>query len=50
MAGKIVQTESGRGQTTNGEAPINGKIIVRLDNGKKILCDVKKIKFLGFWD
>ena len=44
MAGKIVETKLGRGQTKNGDKPVNGKIIVYLDNGKKILCDPKNIK------
>lgn len=50
MAGKIVETKLGRGQTKNGDKPVNGKIIVYLDNGKKILCDPKNIKPIGFWD
>lgn len=50
MPGRIVNTASGQGQTNNKDKPINGKIIVYLDDGKKILCDPKKITPIGFWD
>jgi len=50
MAGKIVLTNSGQGDTNNKDKPVNGKIIVYLNNGKKILCDPLKIKIIGFWD
>lgn len=50
MPGKVVQTESGSGITKNKDKPVNGKIIVYLDAGGKVLCDPKKIKPVGFWD
>ncbi len=50
MAGKIVEVKLGKGQTNNNDKPVNGKIIVYLDNGQKVLCDPKNIKIIGFWD
>lgn len=50
MPGKIVITKSGKGITKNGDKPVNGKVIVYLENGTKILCDPKKITMIGFWD
>jgi hypothetical protein len=54
--GRIVETESGKGRTNNGSLLINGKIPVELiddeyvPTGKKILCDPKKIRTIGFWN
>ncbi len=50
MAGKIVETKLGVGQTEDKDKPVNGKILVYLGNGKKVLCDPKNIKLIGFWD
>jgi len=50
MPGKVVETNSGRGKTDNKEPFINGKIIVVLDSGRKILCSVENIKTIGYWD
>lgn len=50
MAGKYVETDSGVGKTKNSDKEINGKVLVYLHNGKKILCDPKKIKTVGFYD
>ena len=51
MPGKIVETKSGAiGQTDNKDAPVNGKILVRLANGLKMLCDPKNLKLIGYWD
>lgn len=50
MPGKIVETNSGRGRTKNGDQPLDGKIIVYLDDGRKILCDPKNVKKIGYWN
>lgn len=50
MAGKIVQTKLGQGQTQNSDQPVNGKIKVYLDDGKKVLIKSENIKVIGFWD
>jgi len=50
MAGKIVETMFGKGQTKNEDKPVGGKILIYLDNGKKILCSPKNLKLIGFWD
>lgn len=50
MAGRIVETKSGKGKTDNKDQPVNGKIMVYLDDGTKILCDPKNIKVIGYWD
>ncbi len=50
MPGKIVMTKLGQGITKNGDVMINNKIQVYLDNGQKILCDIKNVKFICFWD
>ncbi len=50
MAGKIVETKLGKGQTSNTDKPVNGKIVVYLGNNIKILCDPKNIKVIGNWD
>ena len=50
MAGKIVETKQGKGFVKNSEPIINGKVAVHLENGKKILCDPKNIKTIGFYD
>lgn len=50
MPGRIVKTKSGQGQTNNDDEPINGKIKVYLEDGKKILCNPKDMEPIGFWD
>ena len=50
MPGYVVETKSGKGKTYNSDKPINGKIPVTLDNGKKILCSPENISIIGFWD
>lgn len=51
MAGKIVETKKGIvGQTDNKDKSVNGKIIVYIGNGKKILCDPKTLILKGYWD
>ncbi len=50
MAGKIVETKLGKGQMNNNDKPVKGKIIVYLYDGKKVICDPKNIKIIGFWD
>lgn len=50
MPGKIVETKSGTGKTDNKDTPVNGKIVVYLANGLKMLCDPKNLKIIGYWD
>ena len=50
MAGRIVETKLGKGQTNNNDKPVNGKILVYLTDGRKIICDPKNIKIVGLWD
>lgn len=50
-SGKLVQTKQGDGYTKNTDPLINGKICVYLSHtGKKILCDPKNVKTLGYYD
>ncbi len=51
MPGKIVVTSTGKnGRTKNTDKPMNGKVIVYLDDGPKILCRPENLKVIGFWD
>ena len=50
MAGKIVKTKLGKGRIENYDRPINGKIIVYLDDGKKIVCKPENIQVIGYFD
>lgn len=50
MAGKIVLTKHGQGQTKNTDKPVAGKVIVYLADGRKILCNPANLKIVGFWD
>ena len=51
MPGKIVKTKTGHvGRTRNGDKPVNGKVVVHLDDGKKILCNAKDLIMKGYWD
>ncbi len=50
MAGKVVETQDGlKGYTKNEDPTKFGKVLVYLENGKKILCDPKKLKPVGYW-
>lgn len=50
-SGYLVETKTGkRGVSLHSDAPVNGKIVVRLDDGSKILCEKESLKFLGFHD
>lgn len=48
--GKIVRTKFGDGYTINSEKMIQGKVVVYLEDGRKILCNPEKLKLLGFYD
>ncbi len=50
MPGKVVEVKSGKGKTDNKDQPVNGKVIVYLDKGGKVLCTPENIKLVGFWD
>lgn len=50
MAGKIVKIRLGEGITKNSDQPVNGKIKVYLNDGKKILSAPENIKVIGFYD
>lgn len=49
-SGMIVSTKLGEGITKNEDNPINGKVPVYLNDGRKVLCSIQNIKFLGFYD
>jgi hypothetical protein len=49
-SGTLVQTKLGRGITKNEDNPINGKVPVYLNDGRKVLCSVQNIKIEGFYD
>lgn len=49
-AGYLVNTKSGEGRTYHNKELINGKVQVFLNDGRKILCDIKKITLIGFID
>jgi hypothetical protein len=48
--GKIVEVKSGQGKTYNSEKPIRGKVVVHLEDGKKMLCAPENINIVGHWD
>lgn len=48
--GKIVKTKLGEGYTINSEKLVQGKTIVHLEDGRKILCDPEKLKLVRFYD
>lgn len=58
MAGKIVKIQSSSlfssfikiGKTKNSDNPINGKIMVYMENGTKLLVKPEKITVIGFYD
>jgi hypothetical protein len=49
-SGTIVETKLGQGITKNEDDAINGKVPVYLDDGRKVLCSIEKIKVIGFYD
>ena len=49
-SGTIVETKLGQGTTKNEDDAINGKVPVYLDDGRRILCSIEKIKVIGFYD
>ena len=49
-SGAIVETKLGQGITKNEDDAINGKVPVYLDDGRKVLCSIEKIKVIGFYD
>lgn len=60
MAGKIVSIIPMKlieyksvpkfGKTKNEDKPIDGKIIVYMDNGSKILVPFYRLKVIGYYD
>ena len=50
--GKIVETKTGkRGKVYYEDNKINGKVVVRLDeDDRKLLCDPKTLKRIGYFD
>lgn len=49
-AGTIVETKLGPGITKNEDKPVNGKIPVYLNDGRKVLCSIENIQIVGFYD
>ena len=49
-SGTIVETKLGNGITKNDDAPVNGKVPVYLNDGRKVLCSIQNIKIIGFYD
>lgn len=49
-AGTLVETKLGPGITKNEDSPINGKVPVYLNDGRKVLCSLQNIKIIGFYD
>lgn len=50
-AGKLVETKKGVvGRTYNSDNFINGKVMVYCTDGKKLLCDPKSLKLIGYID
>lgn len=49
-SGLKVETKLGVGITKNDDSPVHGKIPVYLDNGSKVLCSIKNIYVLGYYD
>ena len=48
--GKIVRTKLGDGYTINSDKLVQGKVVVYLEDGRKVLCDPEKLKLVGFYD
>ncbi len=49
-SGTMVETKLGPGVTKNEDNPINGKVPVYLNDGRKVLCRLQNIKVIGFYD
>jgi hypothetical protein len=49
-SGALVETKLGPGITKNEDNPINGKVPVYLNDGRKVLCSIHNIKVVGFYD
>jgi hypothetical protein len=49
-SGKIVKTKLGDGYTINSDKLIQGKVVVYLEDGRKVLCSPEKLVFIGFYD
>jgi hypothetical protein len=49
-SGTLVETKLGQGVTKNEDNPINGKVPVYLNDGRKVLCSIQNIKIIGFYD
>jgi hypothetical protein len=49
-SGTIVETKLGPGITKNSDVPVNGKVPVYLNDGRKVLCSIQNIKIVGFYD
>jgi hypothetical protein len=49
-SGTLVETKLGSGITKNEDNPINGKVPVYLNDGRKVLCSIHNIKVVGFYD
>lgn len=49
-SGTYVETKLGLGCTKNEDSPVNGKVPVYLNDGRKVLCSVENIKVIGFYD
>lgn len=48
--GMIVETKLGPGITKNEDNPVYGKVPVYLNDGRKVLCSIRNIKIVGFYD
>jgi len=48
--GKIVRTKLGDGYTINSDKLVQGKVVVYLEDGRKVLCDPEKLKLVRFYD
>lgn len=50
-SGYIVKTKSGKnGQTKHDDNTVNGKVPVYEFDGSKILCSLKSLKVVGYYD
>jgi len=50
MPGKIVKTKSGTGKIDDNDKLIGDKILVYLDDGRKMLIHSSNIEITGYWD
>lgn len=48
--GLIVLTRNGPGITKYSDHPIQGKVLVYLDSGGRLMIDRRKLKVVGYWD